>query len=425
MSSRPAPLVLVALGSLGAAVAVYHFLNRQTHLTSSKSTEEKPKNDRASNIGRPDVPGEPIEWTVVAPDQVSPERPFAIPVADVVSPLTTPSPPTIYVKEGTDPYRPRMSLSRLSPSEWIVVDAATVPQLAEKEILLGDPARRAKCIAWTIGRDEAARELLNCVAGFLGVRYPTLYTHVPGKLDFHPGEKAPMKPQSWTWDADKASSEECMLILAGCAADDFVVLEKRGRLKEMGFVPTEKDKKLYEGEDADYSVTSSINCFSFPGPLLHNALNGSLAQIHAKIPHVKPLMPHMERFFLTLKTEGMQKRWNCTFVDFPNYHRELRNEHNQGISEVVPIDEHNAGERVWVRCERQSFIRLPVTRAVVFGIRTVVHPLEKLIDGEGKEMGLRLLRHIKSFDEETKEYRRMSVWIAPVITWLENKVASM
>jgi hypothetical protein len=136
-------------------------------------------------------------------------------------------------------------------------------------------------------------------------------------------------------------------------------------------------------------------------------------------------MPYMEKFFKTLKTEGPQKRWNCTFVDFGNYHRELRNEANQGISEVVAIDQVNAGERVWVRCERQTFIRLPVTRGVVFGIRTYVHPLGELIDQEGKEMAERLLRHIKSFDEPTKEYRRMSKWIPPVIVWLENKVASM
>lgn len=94
--------------------------------------------------------------------------------------------------------------------------------------------------------------------------------------------------------------------------------------------------------------------------------------------------------FLSLKTEGAQKRWNCTFVDFSNYHRELRNEANQGISEVAVIDRTNAGDRVWVRCERQTFLRLPVSKAVVFGIRTYMWPLRKLIDEEGSEMGAQM-----------------------------------
>ena len=132
-------------------------------------------------------------------------------------------------------------------------------------------------------------------------------------------------------------------------------------------------------------------------------------------------MPHMEKFFQTLKTEYPQKRWNCTFVDFPDLHRELRNEAKQGISEVVAIDATNAGDRVFVRTELQTFLRLPASKAVIFGIRTFMHPLGPLVESEGPEMAQRLLRHVKSFDQQTMEYRRMVRWIAPVVEWLETK----
>lgn len=75
------------------------------------------------------------------------DDPFAILPSDLESPLTTPSKAFIYVKAGTDPYRPRMSLSRLDPAEWIVIDDTTPRQLAEKEHVLSDPNFRSKVIA--------------------------------------------------------------------------------------------------------------------------------------------------------------------------------------------------------------------------------------------------------------------------------------
>src|SRR3546814_15752544 len=39
------------------------------------------------------------------------------------------------------------------------------------------------------------------------------------------------------------------------------------------------------------------------------------------------------------------------------------------------ITAENAGEMLWLRIERQTFLRLPASGALVFGIRTIVDPL--------------------------------------------------
>jgi hypothetical protein len=41
---------------------------------------------------------------------------------------------------------------------------------------------------------------------------------------------------------------------------------------------------------------------------------------------------------------------------------------------VPDLTAENAGEKLWLRVERQTLRRLPATRAVVFTIRTLVRP---------------------------------------------------
>jgi hypothetical protein len=240
----------IAIGAITAAYCAF--------LTPQNSTLNSDQRKEGANGRGKDTKEAPIAWTQVPESDISLDAPFAIPISPSASPLKTASPPTISVKAGTDPYRPRMSLSRLEPNEFIVIDAATVPQLLEKQILLSKPEMRAKCIAWTEGRDPAARELLDCTARFLATRYPSLFRFEPGRLEFTPGLKDGLKPHKWEWDPRTVSSERCLEILSGCAPDDFVVLEKRGHLKEVGFQPAEQDKKLFEGDDDEYLVGTFI-----------------------------------------------------------------------------------------------------------------------------------------------------------------------
>ncbi|KAI9031096.1 hypothetical protein DFJ74DRAFT_654631 [Hyaloraphidium curvatum] len=423
--SRPLPVqVLAGVAVVGTALAgMWAFVNSSAFTL--KDGDEDKARDKANGNGaaaKQDVPPAPIRWTPV--EEADPDRPFAIPPSAVASPLTTPSPPVIYVKAGNDVYRPRMSLSRLEPAEWLVVDSTYPFQMSERLRLLADPEKRQRCVAWVPGRDEAVRELLNAVTGFLSVRYPGLFRNeAAGLLKFVPSPGVPLEPREWTWDPQAEGSEHCLEILGQCAVEDFAILERRGRLRELGFAAPAKVPDFYDGDDEEYLVTASINCFSFPGPLLHNAVPGSLRKIHKSVPNSPPLMPHMERFFKTLKVDSPSRRWNCTFVDFSDMHRELRHEEEQGISKVAPVDADNAGERVFARTEAQTFVRLPVTGAVVFGIRTSMHQLGPLVESGGQEMAERLLRHVRSFDQPTKDYRRWN-WIPAVEQWLEKKVAS-
>jgi hypothetical protein len=66
-----------------------------------------------------------------------------------------------------------------------------------------------------------------------------------------------------------------------------------------------------------------------------------------------------------------QDLWRANWLIYsdPDLHQPRRQ------TELRP---RNFGEELWVRVERQTFCKLPKTKAVIFGIHTYVVPFSKL-----------------------------------------------
>jgi hypothetical protein len=77
--------------------------------------------------------------------------------------------------------------------------------------------------------------------------------------------------------------------------------------------------------------------------------------------------------------------------------------------------------KVFIRCERQTFCKLPHTEAVLFFIRTCVYPLSDIKDeGLGEQLanaidGLRLGNNPEIFD-----YKEGKAWAEPVKAFLRG-----
>lgn len=138
-------------------------------------------------------------------------------------------------------------------------------------------------------------------------------------------------------------------------------LARAGRMVQEDFCILEK--RAGEGE---YRLTAAILCFPSRWSLVEK-LGGPLTRIHAPVPdYTDDLAARVNRLFDGVRTGRPLWRANWTVHPTDELHQPSG-------------DWRHAGEgMLHIRVERQTFLRLPRTGAVVFGIRTHVDPLTAL-----------------------------------------------
>jgi hypothetical protein len=82
------------------------------------------------------------------------------------------------------------------------------------------------------------------------------------------------------------------------------------------------------------------------------------------------------------------------------------------------ITADNAGEKIWLRMERQTLRRLPRTQAIVFTIRVHVRPLHSL--ARCPEQAARLAATLRALPEPMRVYKILQPFLSAVLTWLDR-----
>ena len=87
------------------------------------------------------------------------------------------------------------------------------------------------------------------------------------------------------------------------------------------------------------------------------------------------------------------------------------------------INQENAGDKLFIRVERQTIRRLPITRSIVFTIRVHVDPLNSI----KKDISLLqdLKKAIVNLDVSMKEYKSIDQINQPLIDWLSFQERSL
>jgi uncharacterized cupin superfamily protein len=79
----------------------------------------------------------------------------------------------------------------------------------------------------------------------------------------------------------------------------------------------------------------------------------------------------------------------------------------------------NAGERCFMRVERQTFSRLPKTNGILFTIHTYINPVAEVIDDPDRLR--RFTAVVKGIPRPTREYKGMSSFADALIDYLESR----
>lgn len=133
-----------------------------------------------------------------------------------------------------------------------------------------------------------------------------------------------------------------------------------------------EDLLLLTQADGPYVLSAGVLCFPNRWRLTDKMGHG-LTEIHAPVPdYADALARQVDHFLERLRPGRGFVRGNWGLASSPALHLPLP---------VAPVDPR-AETGFFLRREEQSFVKLPVTGAVVFAIRTTVTPWEQVPEAE-------------------------------------------
>ncbi|WP_420405660.1 heme-dependent oxidative N-demethylase family protein [Nisaea sp.] len=236
-----------------------------------------------------------------------------------------------------------MGLVALDPKDWIDADDRRAAELQEKERLLA--ANRKAVFDDLPGSEAAQREVLV-------ILLENLERHHPGLVGVEDGTVTVRETGKSYGLADFSDH----------------ALDLAGRLVQEDFC------LMRPGEEG-YVLHAASLCFPARWKLAEK-LGQPMMRIHERVSgYAERLGRPVDRFFEHLRADKPVQRLNWSLVDDPALFQtggKFRTAEDAGITP------ENAGDRLWLRVERQTLRRLPESGDILFTIRTFVDPLSCL-----------------------------------------------
>lgn len=277
-------------------------------------------------------------------------------------------PEVVHLSYDPGPYRMAMGLVAAEPECLIELDETYPAQMAERARLLD--ARRDDVLAMPAGTEAACAELLDVVAGTLARRWPEWFRLDAGAL------RNGLTGEQWALPAT-----DPLDVLGRLVAEDFCL------------VRPEPDGPV---------LAAAVLCFPSRW-VLGEKLGRPLLGVHERVPgYAGRLGGPVDRFFNHLKPGRMAVRLNWTVIDDPALFQLSGKFATAADAGITP---ENALERLHLRVERQTFLLLPVSGMVSFGIRTHVYPLARIVALRGE--AARLAAAVRGLPAEMALYKSL------------------
>ena len=261
------------------------------------------------------------------------------------------------------PFRLSMGLLKISAKEWFEIFdlQERAFQINEKRRLLSN--QHNSVFMADSSSLAASTEVLNLLHEHLPAVRPDLYSRSHNTITL----KAYSKFKEETWSTNlKKNGIHPLDIAARLVQEDMIIMLPPESMKNK----SPKGWWLAAGSVAFPSRWSLSDKFGLP-----------MDMIHAPVPFYKDQIQHtVNNFFNVMPCDEIYARRNWSLYD----NSFLRDDGTKQLSNIIqkPITSTNAGDRLWLRVERQTLRKLKQTGAILFTIR--IH--------------LRQLKHIVSFD---------------------------
>ncbi|KAJ5793676.1 hypothetical protein N7457_000275 [Penicillium paradoxum] len=371
---RPLLPITYLLSILIVGVCIYQWRGRESrNASASGKTKTTYSDEKQPSI----TPLEGFDWQKTKPLQL---RPF----------------------KGKDKYNLTMAIETLDPSELIQIDKTYKDRIALRKSVV----HNHHDIVVAINNDQtpaqdprirpAIGELYTFVLRtYLPTRYPSMFQLNPDSSIFQnlvTGEAWP------TTLSPTTPTIQALEILAQTVDEDFLIL-----LPELSRESEEQPR---------YVLQAYATCFP-AGFNTRKKLGLRLVDIHGPVPgYGEKIERSMDRFFARIEVGTFVKRanWSVTidtglFAAFGGTHAVSGKKEEAIKPEELDVD------KTFLRSERQTLYRLPVSRAVVFGVHTYVYPVRQIKDeGLGEEFANAIDGLKKGNVPDMHIYKRGDVW---------------
>jgi hypothetical protein len=281
-------------------------------------------------------------------------------------------------------YRMAMGLVSVPEAAWFEFDDRYLPELAEKRRLLA--TARDEVFAATPESGAARAEARDLIIAALTAHHPEWFSRDGATVRNH------LTDESW-----RLSSIDP---LASC-----------GRL-------VQEDICLVQDSPVGPILSAAVLCFPSRWRL-SDKIGKPLRQVHGPVPlYADRLAGAVDRFMRNLKPDHIASRFAWSLLDDPALFQPDGRSRTDGRT----ITDEDAGERVFLRVERQTLRRLPVSAAIVFGIRVHVYPLSRVIDTA--ERAATLAAAVEALPAEMQPYKNLSPFSSALGSWLGKQARS-
>ena len=298
--------------------------------------------------------------------------------------MQPPPPETVYLPFESGPYRMAMALTTVPERAWFEIDARYGDEMAERRRLL---AERHTDVFRALRESDAARaETLREVVANLTTYFPQWFTRDDDRLlNVLTGE---------VWDLGEPPCDP---------------LELAGRL-------VQEDLCIIQQSDEGPRFTAAVLCFPSRWRL-HEKLGKALGSVHGRVPfYAERLADPVDRFMAKVKPGHIASRLNWSVLDDPAMFQPAGKWREQTNTAVTP---DNAGERLYLRVERQTLRRLPQSGAILFGIRVHSYKMARAITTP--EAASRLAEAVRALPEATVHYKSLRAYGPALLAWLDAR----
>ena len=294
---------------------------------------------------------------------------------------------TVHLSFEPGPYRMAMALVAQDPAEMIELDAHYPAEMAERRRLLG--VRHRDVFATLPGSEAARREVLDRLSVLLPARFPAWFTR--------DGDMLHNRLTDESWDI---------------AAPTLDPLEVAGRL-------VQEDLCVLRLTPEGPILDAAVLCFPSRWSLAEK-LGQPLAMIHTRVPfYGERLARPVDRLMENLRAGKMVVRLNWGMTDDPALFaesRKFRREHNPDVTA------ENAGEKLWLRVERQTLSQLPASGAVLFTIRTHLYTVARL--AAQPAVAADLAAAVRALPEQMTLYKSIPPFRAALLAYLDARAGT-
>jgi dimethylamine monooxygenase subunit A len=287
----------------------------------------------------------------------------------------------VHLPFGAGPYRMAMDLATEPESAWFEFDDQYLAEIGEKRRLVATV--RSDVFAATPQSDNAREEALTLIVAALTTHHPDWFSR-----DGTTALRNHLTGERWN--------------LGSCDP-----LQLAGHL-------VQEDLCLIQNGEAGPVFTAASLCFPSRWQLL-DKIGKPLAAVHGPVPlYAERLAGPVDRFMRNLKPNHIVSRLNWSLLDDPAL---FQPGGKWRVEACADITAENAGGRIFLRVERQTVRRLPLTEAVLFGVRVHVYPLDRVIDRPGR--AATLASAIRALPEDIRHYKSLPPFKQALLEWLD------